>query len=120
MLFSLTLGTAKSEDTQFLKQEKSIPAGKEWHREIVSANGGTVKIKIKGASPYSITLVTDAAYKTVNAGGQPKREDMLFTIDSKQETFEKVATLKKGNYWVIIENKSRSESTFLLECYEKK
>jgi hypothetical protein len=121
ILVSVTsINMAFADDVSFLNEEKKVPAGKEWLREIGAKQGGQIVIRIKGPSTYSVTLITDAAYKALNSGGEPKREDMIFSSDSKKESFEKTATLKKGTYWIIIENKTRQETTFHLECAERK
>ena len=102
----------------FLDQKKEVPPRKEWTREITSRTGGPITFHVKSQGPFAVTVVTDKAYKALQANQRIDKKDVLLTVNSKETSFEKSVTVAAGSTWLIIENQTDKRVEFHLECFE--
>ncbi len=104
----------------FLQQERDVPPGLEWSREVVArAAGGSIRCNIRSLPPFAITLVTDRAYQAAkrhDMSGAAK-SDLLLAVDVAAAEWEREIQLPEtGSYWFIIENKTSGVSKINLRC----
>jgi hypothetical protein len=101
----------------FLDKKKRIPAGLEWNTNVTSKNGGKFTFRVESQGPFAVTVVTEAGYQAVkNKDKNVKKSDILFTVDSKENTYEGKVTVPPGTSWFIIENQANKEVEFRLQC----
>lgn len=117
---SESLAQASSGPEPFLKQSKTVPARREWSREIVSKKGGIIRFRVFSPERFGVTLVTGKAYKELAGGVKRKltKEEIVLTQDSHDPLFEKTVKLAKGGYYFILENQSDKTVEIQLECTE--
>lgn len=105
----------------FLDQTKQIPGGLEWVREITSKSGGTILFRVTCDRPFSVTLVTDRAYRAIQRRDARalQKEDVLLTVDSADApVFEQRVTVPEGSSWFILLNRTDKPAEMRLQCYE--
>jgi hypothetical protein len=64
-------------------------------------------------------VVTEKGYKAVQGGNRNalSKEDVLFTTDSKESTYEGKVTLPPGSVWFILENQMDKYAEIRLQCF---
>src|SRR5262245_14069684 len=112
-------GAGRPPGQAFLDQKKSVPARKEWTREVTSRSGGTFTFRVSSQGPFAVTVVTDKGYKALQGGGRNAlgKDDILLTLDSKEATMERPVTVAAGSSWFIIENQTDREVEIHLQCF---
>lgn len=108
-----------AERVNFLQQEKEVPPGLEWSREVVARASGSIRCNIRSLPPFAITLVTDRAFqasKRHDMSGTTK-SDLLLAVDVTADEWEQEIQLPAaGSYWFIIENQTPGVSKINLRC----
>ena len=103
----------------FLHQEKEVPPGLEWSREVVARATGTIRCNIQSLPPFAITLVNDRAFQAAqrhDVSGKAK-SDLLLAVDVTTPEWEREIQLPEaGSYWFIIENRTSGVSKINLHC----
>jgi hypothetical protein len=90
----------EAQDKAFLDQKKTVPARKEWNREIVSPNGGIIRFRVTSQGPFSALLITGKAYKSFFQDKNPKgvtKADVLVNVNCKGPAFEKSVKIPPGS-----------------------
>lgn len=102
-----------------LSDTKSIPPQLEWNRGIYSSHDRTIRFIAQSEGPFAITVVTDRAYQALIARNRAgfHREDVLFTTDSKQNTYEGTVIIPAGQTWFILENQTDRTVQMRLQCF---
>jgi hypothetical protein len=103
----------------FLQQEKEVPPGLEWSREIVARATGSIRCNIRSLPPFAITLVTDRAFQATKRHDITgiAKSDLLLAVDVTAPEWEREIQLPDaGSYWFIIENRTSGVSKINLRC----
>lgn len=108
--------------TPFLKESKSVPARREWDREIVSRAGGTVRFRVSCPRPFGVSIIADEALQDLKRGVKKRlgKEDVALTVDCREPSLERTLKLGKGSWHFIIENQSDQVAEVRLECWQVK
>jgi hypothetical protein len=103
----------------FLDEKRTIPAGKEWVRDITSGGGGTFTFRVSSQGPFSVSVLKDDAYRALvgGTGGAINPDDVLLTIDSPEPELEQPLTVGPGATWFIIQNQTDREVELHLQCF---
>jgi hypothetical protein len=105
--------------TAFLDKKKQIPAGLEWNTNVISKSGGQFSFRVASQGPFAVTIVNEAGYQAMMNNDQKnfKKSDVLFSVDSRENTYEGKVTIPPGTSWFIIENQAKKEVEFHLQCF---
>jgi hypothetical protein len=97
----------------------NIHVGEQWAREIKSATGGTISFRITSQGPFSVTVVTEKAYKAIVARqkGGYKKTDLLLIADSSAPEYQDYVTLPAGSNYFIIRNNTNKLVHVHLEAF---
>jgi hypothetical protein len=106
-------------DVSFLDQKKTLKPAQEWNREVVCKTNGTMLFKITSEGPFSVSILSDKAYKALLKRDMEtfKKEGFVLTTDSKEKALERSLQLKNGSYWFIIRNNLQRDTEVRLECF---
>jgi hypothetical protein len=110
--------TTLTGNAPFLDAKKQVPSRREWNRDVISRQGGTISFRLTSQGPFSVLVLTDRGRKALLGGGQLLKEDGLFNIDAPGPVFEGKVTVPPGPSWFIIENQASQAVEMHLECFE--
>lgn len=102
----------------FLDIRANVHAGEDWYREVKLTTGGSISFRITSEGPFSVSVVTEKAYKALVAKkrGGYGRNEVLLVADASM-IHEGYVTLPTGNSYFIIRNNMARLSHCRLQCY---
>ena len=124
--FTLSLLWASASHSQnsvpTIEETKMVPPQLEWNREIIAANSGPMPCYIKNRNGgITIIVMAERSYKALvskNRSGMV-REDIVFYREIANGEFRGEIDLPRpDNYWFILKNDSKQDSTISLTCFK--
>lgn len=108
---------AAQDKKAFLDATREVPPRKEWNKDVIAKNGGTISFRVTSQGPFAVTVVTDKGRQALLAGGKVDQAEMLLTQDYKTPVAEGKVKLPAGKSWFIIENQTDKPANVRLECF---
>ena len=86
---------------------------------MTTKSGGTITFRATSQGPFALTVVTANGYKAAQGGNRKAigKEDILLTIDVKENKYEGNVTLQAGSSYFILENQMDKNAELHLECF---
>jgi hypothetical protein len=111
--------TVFAEARPFLDQKRRVKPREEWNREVIVRKEGVLHFRVAADQPFSVTLLSDAAYRALRSGDQHelRQHKMLYSKDSTGPVQTGAIHVEPGAYHFIIRNNGRAASELHLQCY---
>ncbi len=117
--WQITEESAVSEAKPFLDQKKILQPKQEWVREVTCKKAGPLVFKVSGSGPFSVTILTDAAYQALvqKDTATLRKHGMVLSKDSSEPELVNAIRVEPGNYHFILRNGKTVGSELRLQCY---